>query len=52
MSALSEHVDERRNAATTEGRPVIRLAAPSVIAPIDPADKDVPIESPPTSTRT
>lgn len=45
MSALSDHIDERRSAATAEGKPVLRLAAPSVIAPVDPNDKAVPIES-------
>ena len=45
MSALSDHIDERRAAATTAGSPVLRLAAPAVIAPVDLSDQSVPIES-------
>ena len=45
MSALSAHIEERRSAAAAEGRPLLRLAAPSVISPVDVSDTSVPIET-------
>ena len=45
MSALSTHIEERRSAAAAEGRPLLRLAAPSVVSPVDVSDTSVPIET-------